>query len=585
MKKFDKKFINSLKLIWNSFGQRQKYKFIRIVLMLLVVSVAEVVSIGSMIPFLTIIVSPDTMVSNGKFSYLSNIIPINSNGEARLFVTLLFCFCVIVAGLLRIYYSNLCANFSYAAGADVSSKIFEHTLCRPYLSHTSENSSSIISGITLKTNSVISGIIYPIISIISSITMMIFFMLGLVYLDPITALLTVLVFGGAYVFVFLKVKSVLVKNSLVISNESTRVIKCLQESLGGIRDVIIDSTQKYFCDEYAVSDRKLREAQATNQILYTGPRFAVESIGMISISMLAYVLLQGDKGIEYVLPIVGVLALSAQKTFPLMQQLYSSWSNIKGTTSILYDVANLLTFPVISFELDNSKNKKIRLSREISINSLSFKYPGQESLVLNDISFKIMKGERVGVIGKTGSGKSTLIDIIMGLIQTEVGEFCVDQVKIDNFNCNRWQSNVSHVPQSIFLADKSIAENIAFGVPKHLIDYERVEKSSTKAQLKEFINGLDDGFETMVGERGVRLSGGQRQRIGIARALYKESQLIVLDEATSALDDETERNVMHSIYSLSNDITVIIIAHRLSTLQECDYIIKLENGGVEIVND
>jgi ATP-binding cassette subfamily B protein len=301
---------------------------------------------------------------------------------------------------------------------------------------------------------------------------------------------------------------------------------------------------------------------------------------MVLIAGLAYVLAASPSGITDSIPVLGALALGATRLLPVLQQAYASLSNLRGSQSILKETLNLLkqTLPV---HADESLPAPIHFKHNITLTNLAFRYTENTPWVLQpSLSFSIQKGSRIGFIGDTGCGKSTLLDIIMGLLQPTNGTLAIDGVNINELNQRGWQAHIAHVPQSIFLADTSITENIAFGVPTEQIDHDRVRQAAQKAQISDTIESLGEQYNTEVGERGVQLSGGQRQRIGIARALYKEADLIVFDEATSALDNDTERAVMEAIDNLGDEITVIIVAHRLTTLKNCTQVIELEDGQI-----
>ena len=353
----------------------------------------------------------------------------------------------------------------------------------------------------------------------------------------------------------------------------------MQEGLGGIRDVLIDGTQNIYCEIYKKSELPLRRAQARVLIISGFPRFAIEALGMILIAILAYSLSRNVDGVTKAIPTLGALALGAQRMLPVLQQSYASWISIKGSESTLIDTLNLLDQPMPLYTEYENKSKLL-FNRNIFLNNICFKYATNSNLVLNNISIEIAKGSKVGFIGTTGTGKSTLLDIIMGLLEPTTGRIEVDGVTVDMKNCRAWQSNIAHVPQSIYLADTTILENIAFGVPYTEIDLERVYKAARMSKIDQTINLLENKYLTHVGERGVRLSGGQRQRIGIARALYKQADVIVFDEATSALDNETEQEVMDEIDDLSKSVTIIIVAHRLTTLRKCTKIVELSDGQV-----
>jgi ATP-binding cassette subfamily B protein len=299
---------------------------------------------------------------------------------------------------------------------------------------------------------------------------------------------------------------------------------------------------------------------------------------MVLIAGLAYVMAQRSEGIAGAIPVLGALALGAQRLLPVLQQAYYSFSTIRGNKTNLEDVIDLLDQPMP--EGHQELVQPIAFERDIKLNNLSFQYAKQSPMVLKGVDITIAKGSRVGFIGSTGSGKSTLVDVAMSLLQPTQGSLDIDGKAITSANQRAWHAHLAHVPQSIFLADSSIAENIAFGVPRALIDMQRVQLAAQQAQIAQTIEGWQDGYETFVGERGVRLSGGQRQRIGIARALYKQANVIIFDEATSALDNATEREVMQAIDSLGPELTVLIVAHRLSTLKHCTHIIELNQGQV-----
>jgi ATP-binding cassette subfamily B protein len=306
----------------------------------------------------------------------------------------------------------------------------------------------------------------------------------------------------------------------------------------------------------------------------------IEALGIALIAVLAYAITGREGGVAAAIPLLGALAIGAQRLLPVLQQLYGSWSSLRGEQASLNDVLDLLEQPLPAYA-GALNSEPITFTRSIKLNDICFRYTDQTPWVLRNIDLEIQKGSRVGFVGTTGSGKSTLLDILMALLPPVKGGLVIDGTAINEQNFRSWQSHIAHVPQSIFLADTTIAENIAFGVPADQIDYQRVEKAARQAQIAETIESWEKGYSTFVGERGVRLSGGQRQRIGIARALYKQADVMVFDEATSALDNETETELMKSVNAIANDITVIMVAHRLSTLRACDTIYELEAGRIK----
>jgi ATP-binding cassette subfamily B protein len=470
-------------------------------------------------------------------------------------------------------------RLSYATGADLSISIYRRTLYQPYSVHCARNSSEVINGISGKTNGVI-YVITMVLTLISSAALLITILIALLSVNPLIALMAFGGFGLIYVAIIRLTRKQLAINGARMARESTQVIKSLQEGLGGIRDVLIDGSQATYCQIYSNADLPLRRAQGSTSFIGVSPRYAMEALGMMLIAALAYSLTQQADGIAKAIPVLGALALGAQRLLPVLQQAYSAWSGIKGGQASLEDALELLDQPLPDYA-GQSAAQPLPFKQNISLKQLSFRYSPQMPYVLKQINLTISKGSRVGFMGTTGSGKSTLLDIVMGLLQPTDGSLEIDGKTVSLVNHRAWQAHIAHVPQAIFLADSTIEENIAFGVLKDKIDHERVRLAAQKAQIAESIESWPKQYQTFVGERGVRLSGGQRQRIGIARALYKQADVIIFDEATSALDNETEQAVMSAIEGLSNDLTVVIIAHRLSTLKNCTQIVELGEGGVK----
>lgn len=545
------------------------------------VSFTEILSIGALLPFLGVLTAPVTIFEHPKAQGLIELLGITKPAELLLPLTLIFITAVIIAAIMRLTFLWASMRLSFSIGANISSNIYERTLSQPYAVHANRNSSEVINVISTKVNSVIHLTISPLLILINSCIMMIAILMVLIAIEPGVAFIAFTGFGIIYVTIILLTRKQLIRDGQCIAHESTQVVKLLQEGLGGIRDIIIDGTQEAYCKIFQKADVPLRRAQSNKQIISQSPRFIVEAIGMLLIALLAYMLAVQENGLSKVVPILGAFALGAQRLLPVLQQAYSSWSDLRVGQESLYDVLELLDQPVPDNKILNSD--MIPFCNEIKLNNINFKYSSESDWVLNNINLSILKGESIGFIGTTGSGKSTLIDIIMGLLLPNEGTFVIDGISINKFNCHAWQKHIAHVPQMIFLSDSSIEENIAFGIPKDEIDSERVRQSAKQAQLAELIEEWPDKYKTFVGERGIKLSGGQRQRIGIARALYKQADVIIFDEATSSLDSDTERAVMDSIENLSVNHTVLIIAHRITTLKSCDRIVELHRGTIKTI--
>lgn len=567
--------------LWRHISQYRRRQIKFLLVLMLIVSVAEILSIGAVLPFLGLLTAPERIFQSSFVQPIIWIFDLTEPKQLLLPLTIIFGLAIVIAAVLRLLLLWVNTKLSFAIGAELSMNIYRHSLYQPYAVHCARNSSELIDGISGKANGVIYNIILPTLSLISSGLILVAILVTLFVVQPLVALI---VFGGLgflYATIIFLTRKELMINGTRIARESTVVIKSLQEGLGGIRDVLIDGTQEIYCQIYRNADSALRRAQGKNIFIAGSPRYGLEALGILVITALAYYLVQQRGGISDAIPVLGLLALGAQRLLPVLQQTYWSWAQIKSGQATLQDALELLNQPLLEYM--KSSTTALSFNQSIVLRGVGFVYNGQNSRALSRIDLNITKGSRVGFIGATGSGKSTLIDIIMALIPPTEGTLQVDGQIITLSNHRAWQAHIAHVPQAIFLADSSIAENIAFGIPRDQIDLSRVKQAAEQAQISGAIESWKNGYQTQVGERGIRLSGGQRQRIGIARALYKKAQVIVFDEATSALDNETEQAVMQAIESLSKDLTLLIIAHRITTLKSCNQIVELSDGSIKRV--
>ncbi len=566
-----------LRRLWHHISKRRRGQFGLLLILMLVASFAEILSIGAVLPFLGALTAPERIFAHSAAQPLIKTLGLTAPAQLLLPLSIGFGAAALIAGATRLILLWATNRLSFATGGDFSISIYRRTLYQPYASHCARNSSLVISAISDKAGAVIFSIILPTLTLIRSGLMLIPILITLLIIDPVTAIVAFGGFGFIYAVIIRLTRNRLRIDSQCQSRELAHVMKSLQEGLGGIRDVLIDGSQETYCQIYRNSVLSLRRAQGSSTFISESPRYAMEALGMLLITILAYLLAMQPDGIGKAIPILGALVLGAQRLLPIIQQAYASWTNMQSGQATLQDVLELLD-QVLPDYADKPVVEALPFKCEIVLKQLSFRYSPTTSYVLKQINLRIPKGSRVGFIGSTGSGKSTLLDIVMGLLRPTDGSLEVDGQAVTSANNRAWQSHIAHVPQAIFLADSSIEENIAFSVPKEKIDHQRVREAAQQAQIAESIETWPERYHTFVGERGVRLSGGQRQRIGIARALYKDADVIVFDEATSALDSETELAVMQSIEELSRDLTLLIIAHRLSTLKNCTMIVDLDGG-------
>jgi ABC-type multidrug transport system fused ATPase/permease subunit len=570
--------------LWSHIEPRRRLQFLFLLVLMVLASFAEILSIGAVMPFLGVLTVPERVFEYRAAQPLIKFFGITAPDQLLMPLTVVFVVAALLAGVFRILMLWFSTRLSFATGADLSNNIYRRTLYQPYSVHIARNSSEIIAAISTKTNSVIYSTLLPTLNLISSIAMLVAILAVLMSINPAVAISAFLGFASIYAIIIYNVRRSLRRNSECIARESTQVLKCLQEGLGGIRDVLLHGSQATYSAAYRKADLPLRRAQGGNAFISLSPRFAMEAFGMVLIAFLAFVLTRQPGGIAGAIPVLGTLALGAQRLLPILQQAYAAWANIKGGLQALSDTLKLLDQPMPESACKPAP-APMQFLREIRLENLSFRYAPDGPWILHNFNLTIRRGARIGFVGTTGSGKSTLLDIVMGLLLPVQGTLKIDEQELGLANQRAWQDHIAHVPQAIYLADTTISENIAFGIPPDKIDHQRVRLAARQAQMAELIEDWPRKYDTFVGERGVRLSGGQRQRIGIARALYKQADVIVFDEATSALDNETERAVMEAIDGLSQDITVLIIAHRLTTIRNCEQVVELTPELSVVVTD
>ncbi len=571
-----KSIIISIFYLLSLLPRKFKYRSIFTILIMILSSLSEVISLSLVIPFLLILTSPNEIWNFPIIKFLSFLINVDDSSQLIFYVSLLFILSSLVSASVRIFNLFCITKLTASIGNYLAYESFRRMLYQDYTFHININTSEIISNITLNVSRTVL-ILNQLFLLFTSIFISTALVSSLLIVNTKITIYALFIFSFAYLLIALSTKEKLSSNSKLITKSSNLQIKFLQEGLGSIRDILINSSYRYFLDLFNKADSNLRLSLAENQVIASFPRYAIESLGIVLIVIVS-MKFQADSNAINLIPLLGTLAFASQKLIPSIQQIYASFSNIRSYSSSLVSVIDLVSKPIKENQFIKASDSII-FTKEIELNNVYFKYIDSGPLILKNINFKIYKGQRIGIVGKTGSGKSTLLDILMGLLKPTEGKFLIDNKENQKeILISNWRSLISHVPQNIFLTDGTFTENIAFGVKNTNIDYERVKIVAKKACLLDLIEGTENGFETKVGERGVRLSGGQRQRIGIARALYRRSQILFLDEATSALDVNTEKELIKNINSLSDDITIIMIAHRLCTLKLCDTIYEVKNG-------
>ena len=574
----DQSTIHLTKKLFLLIERRRRYQFLILLTLMILTSMFEVISIGAVIPFLGVLIEPSSIFELPAAQPFIQFLGVDQPTQIIFPISALFASAVVMAGAMRVLLLWASVKFSFILGVDLSVGIFTQVINQPYIAHTKQNSSDIISAISIKIAQVINGVVLSVLNVISSFIIVSAIITILIIINPSASLIAILFFSALYVFFYLYVKQKLKVNSSNITRASSSLMKILQEALGGIRDIIINGNQQFYRSIFWRADLVFRKSLGNTLFLTNSPRYFMETFGVLLIVLLAYMLsTQGEKSFADGIPVLGALALGAQRLLPVMQVLYNSWGNIKGTHFVLAEVLGFLNLN--DAKTMNVINDDCTFEKNIRLKDVSFGYDENSLSAINNINIDIKKGDCIGIIGKTGSGKSTLIDIMMGLLDPIHGTLEVDENVITNSNRRAWQSRIAHVPQNIYLSDSTIEENIAFGIPAKEIDSSLVRRAAISANIDSVVNEWPLKYKTVLGERGIRLSGGQRQRIGIARALYKQADVLFLDEATSSVDTTTESSIMKAIEELGNDVTLIIIAHRITTLKNCSRILELTNEG------
>ncbi len=574
--KVDNKTVSYLLKLWFYINFRRKVQFFLLITLALVMSIAELATIGLVVPFITILISPDKVKEGEIYSLIVGRMGYIDDATLLIYISALFALAgVMSAGvrLLNLYFVN---KYTFTLGGELSVLIYERTLFQSYEQITLSNSGELIDDITNKSYYLINNIILPVVNIIGGVFVLIFVAGGLLIIQPIATIVAFVTLALAYILMIYRVRVKIRSVSNALNSDSGTLIKILQEAFGNIRDVILSGARQACVDSYRKVNSSLRKAQAYSVFIGQSPRLVIEALAICLVASAGYWVSKQGLSAEESFPILAALGLGAQRLLPIMQQIYNAHTTIQ--THYLPLVSSVETLGLKQWPLNEGAEVELSFNYSIEFKNVSFKYASGQSNALTSVNFFIRKGQRVGIIGSSGGGKSTLIDILMGLLQPSSGSILIDGVPLSYASLKSWQKHIAHVPQSIYLLDGSVEQNIAFSERSTTVNLALMEESARKSCLDEFVVGLPDKYQTRVGERGALFSGGQRQRIGVARAIYKNKKVFVLDEATSALDVDTEEKVMNSLLNTSHEATFFIVAHRLSTLRCCDLVLELSNG-------
>jgi ATP-binding cassette, subfamily B, bacterial PglK len=575
--------INIIRELFSQLTLNQRKSFLILQSLVIVMSIFELIGIASIIPFMSLVSDINLLETNEFYKSLFLYSGASSINEFIVYsgvCVLLLLSSSSLVSVLTVWRLSLFAN---QVGVEIADDLYKYYMSQSWLFHCNNSSAEFTKKIANESLRITGGILQPLMQMNAKIVLAFLLIVSLIIYNPKVAFIGVLIFLITYIIIFNFVKVKLKKNGSDISNRMTQRYRLMNEGFGGIKDILLLGRPQEFINSFQESGKSLAYSQGSNAALSLIPRYLIELVAFGSIiSLIIFLVLNDENNINSILPILSLYALAGFKLLPAFQQIYSSISQVKGNISAFESVKidmetskNCLDFNII-----NNSINAITPKNAITLKGLSFHYPNKSNLAIDNITLSIPANSVIGIVGSSGSGKSTLIDILIGLIEPKKGELLIDNIKIDSNNKREWQNSIGLVPQSIFLTEGSISENIAFGINPALINKKQIERVIKLAHLNILIDELPQGVDTKVGERGVQLSGGQRQRIGIARALYHEASILVFDEATSALDGITENLIMGAINEFHGKKTIIMVAHRLKTVQKCDVIYFLDKGQV-----
>lgn len=563
-------------------SRRERRRGLLVMAMVIVMAMLEAVGVASVMPFLAVLGDPEVVHTNPWLAAVYEWFGFESPQRFLLLLGLLAFGLVITAAVFRVLTLYAMNRWVQMRRHSIGRRLLETYLRQPYAFFLSRHSGDMAKSILSEVDQLVENVYKPGFDLVAYSVVALVLVMLLVVIDPWLALAVGAVIGGLYALVYLSVKGLLSRIGRERAAANRERFTAAGEALGGIKDIKLLGREFAYLSRFEPSSIRYARHQATNRTLSTVPKYVVEAFAVGGVLLLALVLLaRSGEGVGSILPILGLYAFAGYRLMPAAQHIYSGLARLRFGAAAVDEVYRDLEQRSSLAEIRHAARERLTPQRCIAFQQVSFVYPDAEEAALHNLSLEIPVGQSIGLVGGSGAGKTTMVDLLLGLLRPTEGSLLIDGTPLTEDNLRAWQNALGYVPQSIFLTDATIAENIALGETLAELDMERVEACARMAQVHEFVSEeLPQGYRSSVGERGVRLSGGQRQRLGIARALYHDPPVLVFDEATSALDNETEAAVMAAVERLGGEKTIIIIAHRLTTVQHCDNIVLLHKGAV-----
>lgn len=566
--------------IFDLLDAQERRRFYQLLAMIIVMGILDMVGVAAILPFLAVVSDPSHIASSRYLSVLQNWTGLSDQQDFLIFLGVLVFGMIVVSLMFKTLTLHAIARFSHMRNHSISTRLLGRYLSQPYVWFLNRHSADLGKQILTEVQGLVSGVIIPAMRLLAQAVSLIFLVAMLIAVEPVVALSAAIGLGGAYVTIFLVVRRLLSRLGKMRLDANQARFQIAQEVMGGIKEVKLLGLETAYLGRFTGPSRQMAATTASVQIIGEMPRHLLEAIAFGGMILLILVLILQDGGsLTGVLPTLGVFAFAGLRMFPAVQQIYHALTQLRSSGPVLAAIHSDIRETRDNHLPDREEAVSMDLRESLHMMAVRYTYPGADRPALQDLSLVIPARSTVGIVGGTGAGKTTAVDVMLGLLAPQAGALKVDEQVIGPQTLRAWQNAIGYVPQQIFLVDDSVAANIAFGIPAEKIDMAAVERAARIANLHDFVMAdLPQGYQTFVGERGVRLSGGQRQRIGIARALYHDPAVLILDEATSALDNLTERAVMEAVHNLGHEKTIIMIAHRLSTVKDCDQIFLMEKG-------
>ena len=577
-----------IKKIISLLSAKEKKQGILVLLIAIFMAIFEVLGVASVTPFLAVMSDPSIVESNSTLSKIYKDLNFKSINNFLIFLGIISFSIMLISAFVRTLGIYLITKFAQLRRHSISLVLLNSYLSKDYEFFLARDTAELSKTLLSEVDQVVNGVIQPFSSLVAYSSASIALLLFLILINPITTLAALGLIGLSFLLIFLLVRPKMAQlGSKQIEANKDR-FKAASEALNGIKEIKLYRRESFYLNQFSKPTYLMARYISFNQILSQIPRFLIEAFAFGGIILLAIMLLQKSGGIEAnnlgnIIPLLGLYAFSGLKLLPAIQVVYQSSTQIQFWQSAINNLLKDFIKGLEAKATNEMTGESINLGmfNALELKNLSFSYPKSNQQALEEISFSIQKNDSLAVIGRSGSGKSTLVDIILGLIKPTKGDILINNCNLRENIVRSWQSKIGYVPQEIYLLDSSIYENIAFGIPLEKIDRERVRSVSKIAQISSFIeNELEFKYKHIIGERGIQLSGGQRQRIGIARALYNDPEIIIFDEATSSLDNKTEKDIIDSLGLVAKDKTLIVIAHRMSSISICNKVLILNNGSV-----